>query len=218
MKKYAVIGLGSFGFNVAKAMYEEDVRVMAIDIDRALIQSIAHHSSEAITLDATDRDGLKTLGLENMDGVVVATGTNPSVSILICLYLHEIGVKKILAKALDDDHAKILMKVGATEVIHPERDMAKRVARSLARPNMLDFIPIADGFELVQVGPPAEFVGKSLATMNLRARYGVFVIAIRQLVPEQFILVPQADFVVKDSDVLVMLGKSEDINRIKSLK
>lgn len=218
MKKYAVIGLGSFGFNVAKSLYEEGADVLAIDTDKTMVQAIDPHSSEAIVLDATDRDALKSLGLQTIDGVVVATGTNPSTSILICLYLQEMGVKKILAKALDDDHAKILMKVGATEIIHPERDMARRVARSLARPNMLDFIPLAEGFELVQVGPPAEFIGKSLSEVNLRARHGVFVIAIRQFVPEQFILVPPANFVIKDSDVLVMLGKSEDINKIKALK
>ena len=83
-----------------------------------------------------------------MDGVIVSTGTKISTSILICLYLQEIGIKKILAKALDDDHGKILKRVGATEIIHPERDMALRVSRGLSRPNVLDFIPLAEGFDL----------------------------------------------------------------------
>lgn len=218
MKRFTVIGLGNFGFYVAKALFEDGNEVVAIDTDKARVQAIDPHSTEAIVLDATDKEALKSLGLESMDGVIVSTGTKISTSILICLYLQEIGVKKILAKALDDDHGKILKRVGATEIIHPERDMALRVSRGLSRPNVLDFIPLAKEFDLVQVGPPSEFVGKSLKELNLRAKYNVHIIAIKELVPENFILVPPASFVIKESDILVMLGKSEDIRRIRELK
>jgi len=218
MKRYAVIGLGNFGFHAAKSLYEDGNEVVAIDSDKARVHAIDPHSTEAIVLDATDNEALKTLGLETMDGVIVSTGTKISTSILICLHLQEIGVKKILAKALDEDHGKILKRVGATEVIHPERDMAIRVSRSLTRPNVLDFIPLAEDYDLVQVGPPKEFIGKTLKELNLRARHNVHIIAINELVPENFVLVPPADFVIKDSDVLIMLGKSEDIKKIKALK
>ncbi|MBU2547182.1 MAG: TrkA family potassium uptake protein [Proteobacteria bacterium] len=218
MKRFAVIGLGNFGFNAAKALFEDGNEVVAIDTDKSRVQAIDPHSTEAIVLNATDKEALKTLGLEGTDGVIVSTGTKISTSILICLYLQEMGVKKILAKALDDDHAKILKRVGATEIIHPERDMALRVSSSLSRPNILDFIPLADDFDLVQVGPPHEFVGKNLKELNLRAKYNVHIIAIKELVPENFLLVPPASFVIKDSDILIMLGKSEDIRRIKGLK
>jgi len=218
MKRYAVIGLGNFGFHAAKSLYEDGNEVVAIDSDKARAHAIDPHSTEAIVLDATDKEALKALGLENMDGVIVSTGTKISTSILICLYLQEMGVKKILAKALDEDHGKILKRVGATEIIHPERDMALRVSRSLSRPNVLDFIPLAEDYDLVQVGPPKEFVGKTLKDLNLRAKYNVHIIAINEVVPENFVLVPPANFVIKDSDVLIMLGKSEDIKRIKALK
>ncbi len=217
MKRFAVIGLGNFGFHAARALYEDGNEVVAIDTDRHRVQAVDPHANEAIVMDATDREKLKALGLREMDGVIVSTGTKISVSILICLYLHEMGVKKILAKALDEDHAKILKKVGATEIIHPERDMAVRVSLSLSRPNMLDFIPISDEFDLVQVGPPAAFLGKSLKDLNLRAKYNVHIIAIKELVPENFVLVPPAGFVIKDSDVLIIIGKSKDIKRIKAL-
>ena len=217
MKRFAVIGLGNFGFHAAKALFEDGNEVIAIDTDKARVQAIDQHATEAVVLDATDKEAMKSLGLENMDGVIVSTGTKISISILICLYLQEMGVKKILAKALDDDHAKILKRVGATEIIHPERDMALRVSRGLSRPNMLDFIPLADEFDLIQVGPPREFIGKSLKDLNLRAKYNVHIIAIKELVPENFRLVPPASFVIKDSDILIMLGKSEDIRRIKAL-
>lgn len=218
MKRFAVIGLGNFGFHIAKALFEDGNEVLAIDSDKSRVQAIDPYSTEAIVLDATDNESLKSLQLQDMDGVIVSTGTKISISILICLHLHEIGVKKILAKALDDDHAKILKRVGATEIIHPERDMALRVSRSLSRPNILDFIPLAEEYDLVQVGPPEAFIGKSLRDLNLRAKYNVHVIAIKELVPENFQLVPPAGFVIKDSDILIMLGKSEDIRRIKGLK
>jgi trk system potassium uptake protein TrkA len=218
MQRFAVIGLGNFGFYAAKALFEDGNEVVAIDTDKLRVQAVDPHSTEAVVLDATDKEALKSLGLENMDGVIVSTGTKISISILICLYLQEIGVKKILAKALDDDHAKILKRVGATQIIHPERDMAVRISRGLSRPNVLDFIPLSEEFDLVQVGPSREFIGKNLKDLNLRAKYNVHIIAIKELVPENFILVPPASFVIKDSDILIMLGKSEDIKRIKELK
>jgi trk system potassium uptake protein TrkA len=218
MKQFAVIGLGNFGFHAAKALFEDGNEVLAIDVNRVRVQAIDPFSTEAMVLDATDKEALKSLGLENMDAVIVSTGTKISISILICLYLQEIGAKKILAKALDDDHAKILKRVGATEIIHPERDMAVRVSKGLSRPNILDFIPLAEEFDLIQVGPPREFIGKSLMDLNLRAKYNVHVIAIKELVPENFILVPPASFVIKDSDILIILGKTADVRKIKALK
>jgi trk system potassium uptake protein len=218
MKRFAVIGLGKFGFHVAKSLYAEGNEVLAIDSDKNRIQAIDPHCSEAIVLDATDTEALKSFGLETFDGVIVSTGTKISISILICLHLQEIGVKKILVKALDDDHAKILKRVGATEIIHPEREMAMRVARGLSTPNMLDFIPLAEDYDLIQVAPPREFIGMSLRDLNLRAKYNVHVIAIKELVPENFILVPAAGFVIKDSDILIILGKSEHLKKIKALK
>ncbi|MBN1276993.1 MAG: TrkA family potassium uptake protein, partial [Deltaproteobacteria bacterium] len=206
MKKFAVIGLGKFGFHAAKALYEDGNEVVAIDFDKGRVHAIDPYSSEAILLDATDKESLKALGLENMDAVILSTGTKISISVLICLYLQEMGVKNIYAKALDEDHAKILKRVGAKEIIHPERDMAIRVSRSLSRPNVMDFVPLGEDYDLIQVGPPREFIGKSLAELNLRAKYKVHIIAIKELVPENFILVPSAGFVIKDSDVLIMLG------------
>jgi len=217
MKRFAVIGLGNFGFHTAKALFEDGNEVVAIDMDKGRVQAIDPYSTEAVVLDATDKEVMKSLGLENMDGVIVSTGTKISTSILICLYLQEIGVKKILAKALDEDHGKIMKRVGATEIIHPERDMALRVSRGLSRPNILDFIPLSDEFDLVQVDPPREFIGKSLKELNLRAKYNVHIIAIKELIPENFLLVPPASFVIKDSDILIMLGKTEDIRKIKAL-
>ena len=169
-------------------------------------------------MDATDKESLLALGLNEMDSVIVSAGEKISNSILICLHLNEIGVKKILAIAMDDDHEKILKKVGATEVIRPEMAMAIRIAKGLSTPNILDFIPLAEDYNLIQVEPPRAFIGKTLKNLDLRARYHVNIIAIKEFIPENFILAPSAEFVIKDSDLLIILGKSEDVRRIKELK
>jgi len=218
MKRFAVIGIGSFGFHVAKTLFEEGHEVVAVDMDRNRVQIVSDFCSKAIVMDATEAERLKALGLEEMDAAVVSIGTHISSSILICLHLQEFGVKKILAKALGEDHKKVLKKVGATEIINPEMAMAVRVAKGLLTPNVLDFIPLAKGYELIQVDPPRAFIGKTLKQLDLRARYGVYVIAVKEIVPENFVLVPPADFVIKDSDVLIMLGRNDDIKRIKDLK
>ena len=217
MKKFTVIGLGNFGFHAAKALFEDGNEVIAIDTDRVKVQAIDPYATEAIVLNAIDKDALQSLGLDEMDAVIVSTGTRISVSVMICLYLHELKVKRILVKALDKDHDKILLRVGATEIIHPERDMAIRISRSLSQSNMLDFIPISAEFNLVQIEPPSVFVDRSLKDLNLRAAYSVNIIAVKKTSPETFVLVPPANYVIRNSDILVILGKSDDIKKLEVL-
>lgn len=218
MKKFAVIGIGTFGFYLTKTLFEEGHEVVAIDLDRNRVQAISNLCTEAIVTDATETEGLKGLGLEEMNCVVVSTGSNISNSILICLHLQEFGVKKILAKALNEDHNKILIKMGAIETINPDMAIAIRTAKELSKPNIIDFIPLAEGYSLIQVDPPRAFIGKTFRQLDLRAKYGVYIIAIKEVVPENFVLVPPADFVIKDSDILIMLGMDKDIKRIRDLK
>ncbi|MBN1843349.1 MAG: TrkA family potassium uptake protein [Deltaproteobacteria bacterium] len=218
MKRFAVIGLGHFGFHVAKTLFEDGQEVIAIDKDRGRVQEIEPFCSQAIVMDVMDKERLKALGLEDVDAAIISTGEAISASILLTLHLHEFGVKKILAKALNEDHGRILEKVGAAEIIFPEKAMAIKVARSLSTPNIMDFILLSEDYNLMQIAPPQAFVGKSLKDLDLRVKYNVHVIAIKELVPENFVLVPPADFVIKDSDVLIMLGKPQDIRRIKDFK
>ena len=218
MKKFAVIGIGTFGFYLTKTLFEEGHEVVAIDLDRNRVQAISNFCTEAIVMDATKTEGLKALGLEEMNCIVVSTGSNISSSILICLHLQEFGVKNILAKALNEDHNKILIKMGATKTINPEMAIAIRAAKELSKPNVIDFIPLAEGYSLIQVGPPRAFIGKTFRQLDLRAKYGVYIIAIKEVLQENFVLVPPADFVIKDSDILIMLGMDKDIKRIRDLK
>lgn len=217
-KRYATIGLGNFGFNVTKTLFEEGHDVVAIDMDEEAIQRVQPYCTQAVLADATQKDTIKAIGLEGMDAVIVSMGGNENAATLITLYLRELGVKRIVVKATSEDHGKILGKVGATDIIHPEKDMAIKVARSLSTPDVLDYIPMSGDFLIAEIAPLEAFVGKSLAELQLRSRYGITVIGIKELVPENFILVPPASFVIKDSDILIVIGKRLDIQKIKTLK
>jgi len=217
-KKYATIGLGNFGFNVTKTLFEEGHDVVAIDLDEDATQRIQPYCTQAVVADATQKETIRGLGLEEMDAVIVSMGGNESAATLITLYLKEFGVKRIVVKASNEDHGKILSKVGATDVIFPEKDMAIKVARSLSTPDVLDYIPMSGDYLIAEIAPLDAFVGKSLAELQLRSRYGITVIGIKELVPENFILVPPASFVIKHSDILIVIGKRVDIQKIKTLK
>jgi len=217
-KKYVTIGLGNFGFNVTKTLFEEGHDVIAVDFDEDAVQHVQPYSTQAMLADATQKEMLRTLGLEVMDAAIVSMGDNENAATLITLYLKELGAKRIVVKAATEDHGRILSKVGATDVIYPEKDMAIKVARSLSTPDVLDYIPMSGDFLIAEIAPLEAFVGKSLAELQLRSRYGITVIGIKELVPENFILVPPASFVIKHSDILIVIGKRVDIQKIKTLK
>jgi trk system potassium uptake protein TrkA len=127
------------------------------------------------------------------------------------------GTKRIVAKALTEDHAKILESVGATETIYPEKDMAIKTALKLSCPNVLEYLPLISGFGIQEIAPPEKFIGKNLRELDLRNKYGIQVIAIKELIPEKTTFVPQSDFVLKDSDILVIMGKDKQLEKINAL-
>lgn len=217
MPRFAVIGLGNFGFQITRSLYEEGNVVIAIDKDHDQIQSISPFCTQAVKMDASDREALNSLSLNLLDGVIVAVGNSISNSVLICLHLNELGVSKIIAKALDDDHAKILEKIGATEILRPERDMAMRLARNLSHPNIIDFLPVSDDFEIVQLTPPKSFMGKSLLELNLRGKHGIQVIAVKKPDSGRNELIPSANYVIGERDQLIILGETRNIRKIRNL-
>lgn len=217
MKRFIVIGLGNFGFHVAKTLFEDGNEVLAIDRDRERIARIQDFVSEAVILDAIHKESLKGLGITEAEAVVVSMGDDISNSILTTLYLKELGAKKIVAKCQNEDHARILEKLGANEIIFPEKAMGQKVAKGLSKGNILDFIPLSEDYTIIEVAPPKEFVGKSLKELKLKTLFQIYIIAVNQLIPPAFILSPPGEFVVKDSDGLILLGREKDIGRIKGL-
>jgi len=216
-KSFAIIGLGSFGYWVAKNINEYGHKTVIIDTNRDLVQSLKAYATHAVIGDATSVETLASLDLDQMDAVIVSLGDNISASCLVTLHLLEIGAKNIHVKAVNEDHAKILKKVGATRVIYPEKDMAVKTARELIAPNVMEFITLTEDYEIVEIAPPASYIGQSLASLQLPAKYDVQVIAVKELIPERFTVIPKADFVVKDSDILIILGNKNDIRRMKDI-
>lgn len=215
MKRVVVIGLGIFGFNVAKTLYESGFEVTAIDKNKDIIQKIRDHSTKAILADGTDKDVLESIGIQEDDIVIISFGEDLAASALITLHLRELKVKQIIVKAPNEDHKHVLEKVGATEVIIPEREMATKVARSLISPNVLDYIPLSGNYTICEMVPPAHFYGKTIGELHLRTNYHIDVIAVKEVLSDQVKMVPRADYVVKDTDVLVVIGKEQDIQKIR---
>lgn len=215
MKKFAIIGLSSFGINLVLTLAKQpDVEVVAIDEDERKVNQIKDIVARPITMDGTSRENLESIGIKEMDCFVVSMGPSLEPSIIAVHLLKELGARKIIAKALSEDHEKILTLVGATEVSYPERDIARKIGSRLRFDNLLDYLPIESGFMIQEIAPPDSFIGKTLAEIHLRKKYNVTVIAIKSLIPEETHINPGADFVVKESDIMLVFGTEEDIAKL----
>jgi trk system potassium uptake protein TrkA len=215
MGQFAVIGIGNFGYYLGRHLYEKGHEVIALDVSKLQVQKIKDVVSQAVVADATDREVLESLGISHVDAVVVCIGTRMQASILATLHLKELGIKKILAKATSEEHGRILRKVGANETVFPEKDLAIGVASRLDNPNMLDYLPFIEGYSIVEMAPPNEFVGKTLKELDLINRFGIQVLAVKEIIPKGLTLIPKADFRVKDSDGLIVLGPDETLEKFQ---
>lgn len=215
MKQFAVIGLGNFGYYLATQLYKKGYEVLAIDKKPNLVQEIKDKVNQAIVADATERETLEAMGLEQMDAAVVCIGSVLSNSILVTLNLKDIGVKRVLAKALSEAHGRILYKIGASEVFFPEKDLALSLAERIHNPNMIDYLPFLEGYSIIELSPPQDFIGKSLQELDLINRLGIQIIAVKEVIKDQLVFIPTAKFVLKDSDLLIMLGRNESLDKLK---
>jgi len=210
-----VIGLGNFGFQVAKSLFEHGNEVVAIDRQRECVQQISEYCTRAVIGDAEDKEFLRTTGAAETDAVIVSLGDNISQSVIIVLFLKELGARYLIAKANDPNHGKALRKVGADRVIFPEQEAAVKLAHKLTSPSVIDTVDLSEDYVITELLAPLGFVGKSIAELDLRKAYNVLVIAVRVAVPERVIVLPTAEYRIKDSDVLVLLGKTEDISTLE---
>lgn len=215
--RVAIFGLGIFGRNVAKALYEYGHEVIAIDQRKELVQKVQEWTTQAVVANCADRELIEELGLDTVDIAVISLGTDMAASILLTLYLREMNIKRIVVKAINEDHQKILKMVGATEVIFPEKDMALKLATSLDAPNVLDYLPLTKDYEVIEITAPTPFIGKSLGKLDLRKQYGIQVIAIRRATSEELHCLISADYVIEHGDILIILGRIEDIEKIKKI-
>lgn len=218
VKQFAVVGLGNFGYYLAKHLFRKGHEVLAVDIDPKQVQEIKENVTQAIVADATDRNVMEAIGIKGMDAAVVCIGSILSNSILATLTLKDIGVKRILAKALTEQHGRILYKVGASEVFFPEKDLATSLAERLHNPNMIDYLPFLEGYSIIELAPPRGFIGKRLQELDLINRFGVQIVAIKEMVPDRLNLIPTGHSVLKESDIMIILGPNESLEKLQKIE
>lgn len=214
--QYAVIGLGRFGSSVATTLFNEGNDVLAIDINEGNIEDLKDCVTHTVIADATDEEALKAIGIRNFDTVIVAIGDDIQASILTVLLLKELGIKQVVVKAMNKRHAQVLHKLGADQIVFPERDMGERVAHQLMSPNVLNFLELADNYSVEEIKVPKTMTGKNLREIDLRAKYNLNVIAIKS--GKKINISPDPEETIQNDDVLVVIGENKDLEKFANIK
>ena len=214
-QQYAVIGLGRFGISVARRLHEAGQEVLGIDVNEERIDDAESYVTHAIIADSTDEKALTSIGIRNFDCVIVAIGNDIQSSILTVMILKDLGVKKVIAKALGKLHGKVLDRIGADWIVYPERDMGERVANQLLSPNMLNYIELSKEYNIEEIMIPERMAEKSLKELNIRAKYNVSAIAVFR--SGNIIISPSPDEIIHKGDLLVMIGNREDLAEFANL-
>ena len=212
-KQFVVVGLGRFGESLAKTVYDLGHDVLVIDMDEEKIADIADYVTHAVQMDATDENALKKLGVSNLYVAIVTIGSDIQASVMSTLLMREMGVKYVIAKGHSDLHAKVLYKIGADKVILPEKDMGKRVAHNLISSNILDYIELSSEYSIMEIEAPDSWVQKSLRGLELRKKYGINVVAIKD--GSRVNVSPGADEIIKKNDIIVALGSTKDLGKLE---
>jgi len=215
MNNIVVIGLGNFGFNVAKNLAEKGKNILAIDSDPEQVDRIKDYVSDSVIGDIKNKQFLKEFVDNTIEAAIISTGENTFASILAVHHLNELGVKNIIVKANDQTHGQILKVMGATEIIFPEKDIAEWWANRIAEPNLIEHLPLSEEYSIVEYACPDKFAGNTLKKLQLRSKYKILLIAVKDILNDDFILMPAADYVLKPDTILILMGKKEDINQMK---
>lgn len=210
--EFVVIGLGRFGTSVAKTLITYGYNVLAIDNEMSRVQELSTSLPHVLQLDATNVDALRQAGVESFDTGLVCIGTDFESNVLATVLLRRLGVKRVITKARTRTQKEILLRVGADEVILPEHEAGVRLARKLAAGNLIDYLEVSHDVGVVELVAPSSFWGKTLAESNLRQRYGLNAMAVRR--GDELVVSPSASFRIEANDILVVLGKIEDAERL----
>lgn len=225
MKQFAVFGLGRFGYTMTLTLTREGGEVVAVDSDMRLVEQIKDSVAQAVCMDCTDESALRSLGIEGVEAAIVAIGDNQQVSILTTALLRDLHIPMIVSRATSPLHGKILERVGAHRVVYPESQMAEQVAKGLMASNVIEHIALKDEHGMVEIRAYPEFFGKTIAETDFRKRFNLLIVGIRRRVPKvtdqgqsvyesELISLPWPDQEIQEDDVLVVIGKDEDIVRL----
>lgn len=215
MKSYVVVGLGRFGSETARQLSRLGCEVLAIDVKSELIQQIANDVTHAVVGDSRDKEVLRTLGVGEFDCAIIAIGDDLATSVLVTMNMKELGVPYLVCKAHDDTHRRVLEKLGANRVVIPEQENAARLARSLSSTNLLDYIELSEDYSIVELPVPRSWVGKTLKEVDVRAKLGVNILAVRR--DSKMDVSPASDFGFRDGDIIVVLGDTKALDTIQKL-
>ena len=218
MGSFLVIGMGRFGTAVAFELYRLKHDVLAVDKHDDIVATVVNHVTDVVIGDAKDETVLQSLGVQDFDCVVVAMSDIIEDSILITMTLKELGAKLVVCKAKNERHTKILSRIGADRIIHPELDTGKDLANTLARRNILDFLEISPEYGAMEMIAPKIWVDKSILKNNLRQKYGISIMAIRDPKTDEINFLPNANVILRKGDVLTMIGHKKDLDAISVLK
>lgn len=213
VKQFGIIGLGRFGSSVAITLEKLGYQVLAIDKNESKVDSVKDFVTSARQTDATDAESLKEAGISNCDVVVVAIGGDMQNSILTTMVLKEMGTKRIIVKASNVMHGKVIEKIGVEKIVYPEKDTGIRIAHQLVSSNILDFIQISNDYSMEEIKISDYIKGKTLKEMNLRKKYDIEVLAIKR--GEKLILIPNAEEELLINDILIIIGKSENVREFE---
>lgn len=213
-KSFLVIGAGRFGTSVAKTLFNLGQDVMVVDRNEKLVQQISDEVTGAVRADSTSEDALKALGVKDYDAVIVAIGVDIQSSIMTAILLVEMGARQIIAKAQTELHGKALSKIGVHRIVYPERDTGQKLAHSLIAPTIIDMIELSDDYSVVEVNAPDDMVGKSLKELDIRARYGVSIIALRREDEQKTNISPRAEDVIEEHDIIVAIGENKALRKL----
>ncbi|MEQ8472408.1 MAG: TrkA family potassium uptake protein [Marinoscillum sp.] len=217
MESFMLIGMSTFARFLAKYLYERNFEVIAVDMDETRIEKVKAYVTKGIIGDAKDEGFLRKAGVMDVDATIVSLGRKSDDSLMIVYHLNEMGIENIHVKVVEDDHAKILKKIGPCEIIFPEQESALRLAQRIDNPNVLDFIPLTEEYSIIDWTPDEEFLGKSLGELNLKNEFGVQVISIER--PHKEVkLIPKANHVIEKGDVLVVIGENHNLEKLKENK
>lgn len=216
-RQYAVLGLGIFGSTVAKTLSKYNAEVIAVDIDQKCVNRMADVVTQAMMCDITDIDQLRAAGIQDCDVAVVSMGNHLEQSVMAIINLKELGIPYIVAKAKNKRYMQIFSKIGANKVVRPEKEMGEQVAKGILGKNIIDIIDLDSEYSVVEIPAPKEWTNKTLIDLNLRRKYGINVIGIRNHITGDLNVCPEPECAIEKDDHIVLIADGDAINKFDNM-
>ncbi|MFM7136730.1 MAG: NAD-binding protein [Planctomycetota bacterium] len=216
-KRFVMLGMGTFGTALARKLAANGCQVIGVDSRRERLEAVKHEIQECVIGDCTDREVLENLPLRDVSAVFISLGETLSHSLLATLHVKELGARQVIVKGVTKEHGKILEHLGVDRVVFPEEEVARQLADKMTWPNVLDFLPIDPDYSVAEVAMPASLSGKTLAEANLRTAIGVHVMGIKDVLSGKFEMFPDGRRKLLDDQVLLVVGRAEELQALRDL-